>query len=394
MSPLRTMSPAGLLGRARVLGIGLVLGALAAGCDGRDKTPPPPPPEVLVTEAQPEDVPLYLEALASLDGLENIEIRARVPGYVLSQDYQEGTFVKKGQLLFTIDPSLTRASTAQASGAVSVAEAALARARSDLARARPLAAAGVLSQQDLEHAIAAEESASAQLAAAQGGLNFARANLGYTRVASPVDGLAGFAKVRAGALVGQNEATLLTTVSQIESIRASFSISEQEYLASPDRIREMGSVELILANGTVYKHPGKVELVDRQVDPTTGTLTLQAIFPNPDHLLRPGLYGKVRGVREIKKGALLVPQRAVAELQGTYQLSLVGADNKVEVRAVTMGEHIGSRWLVERGLRPGERLIVEGLQKARAGQPVMPRPYAPQKAASTASADQGNGPRK
>lgn len=372
MSLLRSVSFSGLLAMF-VAGVTAV--ASGGGCGGDKPAAPPPTPEVLVTTLQSEDLPVYIEMLGSLDGWENIEIRARVPGYLLSQDYLDGTFVKKGQLLFTIDPSLTRATTAQAAGQVSLAEAALAKARSDLARTRPLAAAGVMSQQDLEHAVAAEESAAAQLAAAQGGLNFARANLGYTRVLAPVDGLAGFAKVRAGALVGQGEATLLTTVSQIDPIRVSFAISEQEYLANPDRVRELGSVELILANGTVYAHRGKVELIDRQVDPTTGTLTLQALFPNPDRILRPGLYGKVRGVREIKKGAILVPQRAVTELQGTFQLDVVGSDNKVEIRPVTIGERVGSRWVIEKGLRPGERVIVEGLQKVRAGQVVTTKPY-------------------
>lgn len=372
--------------RLSLLCLLLLPSLIGPGCGGEKSAPPPPPPEVLVAIATPEDTPIQFEHLASIDGIDSVELRARVPGYVLSQDYVDGTFVKKGQLLFTIDPTLTRGATAQASGEVSLAESALLKARGDLTRARPLAAAGVVSQQELMHALAAEESAGAQLAAAQGRLQVARANQGYTRITSPVDGLAGFAKVRVGALVGQGEATLLTTVSQIDTMRVSFPISEQEYLRNPDGIRALGSVELLLASGAIYAQRGKVELVERQVDPTTGTLTIQALFPNPDRLLRPGLYGKVRGVREIKKAALLVPQRAVTELQGTYQLSIVGPDDKVEVRAVTTGERIGSRWIVERGLRPGERVIVEGLQKVRSGQRVAPRPYVAAKSAAASPA--------
>ncbi len=356
------------------LGLALGLGIGLSACSAPTKAAAPPtPPEVVVAEVRPRDVPLHLELIGTLDGMVNAEIRARVPGYINTQDVRDGAFVKKGQLLFTIDPALPRADASRASGVVELSRAALAKALVDVNRLRPLAAAGAVSKQELDNAVASAEEARARLNSAAGDLAHAGTTLGYSRVTSPIDGLVGISKVRVGTLVGQGEATLLTTVSQIDPIRVTFAVSEQEYLANADAIRHLGGLELILADGSVHPHKGEVAVIDRVVDPTTGTIAVQAIFPNPEGILRPGLFGKVRGVREVKKDALLVPQRAVAELQGTWRLSVVGPGDVVEVRVVGVGERVGTEWIIEHGLAAGERIIVEGLQKAKNGAKVSPR---------------------
>ncbi len=337
---------------------------------------------MLTTQA--EDVPIYVDAIGTIDGMVNAEIRARVPGYVRVQAYSDGTYVKKGDLLFSIDPVLTQAAVTKARGDTAASRAALAKSELDVKRLEPLAAQGVSSKQDLDNARAARQLAEANVLSAQGNLDTASANLSYTRIVSPISGLAGLARVRVGSLVGQGEPTLLTTVSQIDPVRVSYAISEQLYLSNPkkyqpsiagnDRPAEGGpKLDLYLADGSKYPIAGSLSFLERQVDPSTGTFTVLATFPNPDGLLRPGQYPKVRDLRELKKGVIVVPQRAVTELQGAQQLYVVGAGDKVEVRPVTMGERVGNRWIVESGIEPGERIVVEGLQKVRAGAQVVPR---------------------
>jgi membrane fusion protein (multidrug efflux system) len=351
---------------------------------------PAPPPEVLVQTASLEDVPLYMESVGTIDGLVNAEVRARVAGVITAQLYREGSFVKKGDVLFTVDPSLTAAAAKKALGDVGAAQAALSKAEADVKRLEPLAEQGVASKQDLDNARAARQLAEANLVAATGNRETASANLSYTRIVAPISGLAGLAKARVGSLVGQGEATLLTTVSQIDTVRVSYAISEQWYLADPKKFGGGGDVpatlELILANGSKYPLPGKVSFSDRQIDPSTGTLTVNATFPNPDGLLRPGMYAKVRDVREVQKGVVVLPQRAVAELQGAPQVLVVGEGDKVETRAVVLGERVGSRWIIKSGIKLGERVIVEGLQKARPGQAVTPKPMPAASAAASATA--------
>jgi membrane fusion protein (multidrug efflux system) len=358
----------------------LAIGSVSCGRgDAAATAAPPPPPEVLVQTVQPEDVPIYAESVGTVDGLINAEVRARVAGVVTSQAYQEGSFVTKGQLLFTIDPSLTAAAAKKALGDVGAATAALAKAEADVKRLEPLTEQGVASQQDLDNARAARQLAQANLIAATGNRETASANLSYTRIVAPISGLAGLAKARVGSLVGQGEPTLLTTVSQIDPVRVSYAISEQWYLANPGKFQggdRAESLELILSDGSKYPFPGKVSFADRQVDPTTGTLTVLATFPNPDGLLRPGLYAKVRDMRELQKGVLCVPQRAVSELQGGAQVVVIGAGDRAETRAVVMGERVEGRWIVKSGLKPGERVVVEGLQKVRNGAVVSPKPVA------------------
>ena len=366
----------------RITGLFALVLALA-GCTRGDAAvgagpPAPPPPDVLVETVQPQDVPIYAESVGTIDGSLNAEVRARVAGVVTSQAYKEGTFVSKGQLLFTIDPSLTAAAAKKALGDVDAASAALAKAETDLKRIEPLTKQGVASQQDLDNARAARNLAQASLVSATGGRETASANLSYTRIVAPVAGLAGIAKARLGSLVGQGEATLLTTVSQVNPVRVSYAISEQWYLSDPKKFQGGDSrpavLELVLADGSTYAHRGKVTFADRQIDPSTGTLTVVASFPNPDALLRPGMYAKLRDVRELRKAVICVPQRAVAELQGVAQVMVVGAGNKVEARTVVTGERVGSKWVVNSGLKPGERVIVEGLQKVRSGVAVVPKP--------------------
>ncbi len=338
------------------------------------------PVEVLVVETKPQDLPIYAEFIGTLDGNVNAEVRARVPGYVTSVDYKEGSAVKAGQVLFTIDPVLAQAKATQAAGEMATAQAALAKADRDVDRLKPLAASNAVSRQELDNAIAAQLLAKAQITGAEGSLQTARANLSYTKVTSPIDGVAGLAKVRTGNLVGQVDATLLTTVSQLDPVRARFTISEQLYLRFAAELQRIANnpnagskLELILADGSVYAQHGHLAIVDRQIDPTTGTLTLEALFPNPEQILRPGQYAKVRAITELRKGAVVVPQRAVRELQGMTQLFVVGEGDKVELRTVTMGPRVASNWVVEGGVKAGERVIVEGLQKVRPGVVVAPR---------------------
>lgn len=366
----------------------LLLAFLAAlgGCGRRGGAAvgAPPPPEVLVQTVQPEDVPLYAESVGTIDGSLNAEVRARAAGMITSQAYREGTFVKKGDLLFTIDPSLTAAAAKKAMGDVGAASAALAKAEADVKRLEPLIGSGVVSQQDLDNARAARQIADANVQAATGNRETASANLSYTRITAPISGLAGIANHRVGSLVGQGESTLLTTISQVDPVRVSYAISEQWYLSNPKRFQGDGNgpaaaaaLELVLADGSTYPHRGRISFADRQVDPSTGTLTVLASFPNPDGLLRPGMYAKLRDVREVRKGVVCVPQRAVAELQGAAQVVVVGPDNRAQTRAVVTGERVGSRWIINAGLKPGERVIVEGLQKVRNGVVVVAKPMPP-----------------
>jgi membrane fusion protein (multidrug efflux system) len=352
---------------------------LLAGCGSSNAAPPaPPPPDVVIKTIQPEDVSIYSETVGTLEGMVNAEIRARVPGYIQAQSYADGTFVKAGQLLFTIDPSLTQATAKKARGDLDGARAALAKAELDVSRSRALNQEGLSTKQELDNALAARSVALASITATQGTLDTALANVSYARITAPISGLAGIAKVRVGSLVGQGDATLLTTISQIDPIRVSYTLSEQAYLANAAKYRGQedpnapATLELFLADRSLYPARGRLSFLDRQVDPTTGTLTAMATFPNPDSLLRPGLYAKVRELREVKKGVLLVPQRAVAELQGTYQVVVVGPDNKAETRPVVAGERVDSRWIIDSGLNPGDRVIVEGLQKVRSGMIVAP----------------------
>ena len=353
---------------------------LAAGCGKEQKAAPPPPPSVEVSEVIRKDVPVYMEWVGTTDGLVNATIQAQVTGYLVKQNYREGEFVKKGQVLFEIDPRTFQAAVDAAKGSLTQAEARWETSKANLQRVRPLAAKNAVSQKDLDDNIGAELSSRAAVESAKAQLDTAQLNLGFTRIDSPVDGIAGIAKAQIGNLVGPGQIQELTAVSTVDPIKAYIAISEQEYMKfrrgkgeqAGEKAAEAIPLELILADGTVYPHKGKVALADRQVDVKTGTMRLGALFPNPGNLLRPGQYGTVRATMETKKGALLVPQRAVTEVQGKFLVAVVGSDNAVELRPVVPAERVGSLWVIDKGLKPGETVVVEGVQKVKTGVRVAP----------------------
>ena len=349
-----------------------------------------------MVEVLQRDVPIPKEWVGTLDGLVNAQIRPQVTGYLLRQNYKDGSFVKKGQLMFEIDPRTFRAALDQAKGQLANAEQQLAQAEANQVKAQldvnryvPLAKEQAVTQQDLDNAVQANRAAQAQVRAAKGQIDAAKAqvdaaqlNLSFTKVVSLIDGIAGIAQAQIGDLVGPT--SLLTTVSTVDPIKVYFPVSERGYLdyvkENPDAAKRAAqetqlALELILADGTVYAHKGRFSLADREVDVKTGTLRLQGLFPNPGKILRPGQYARVRAITTTRKGALLVPQRAVTELQGSYQVAVVGNDNKVSIRPVKVGERVGTEWIIEEGLKPGEKVIAEGIQRVKAGMTVDPKPF-------------------
>jgi len=353
---------------------------LCAACD-KPEPPPPPPPEVAVGPVVQQDVPIYNEMVGQTSGVEDVEIRARVEGYVERVAYTEGSVVHKGELLYTIDPKPLEAAVAGAKGDLATWQARLDKARNDVARYTPLAAKQAVSQQELDNAVAAQQAATAQVEAARAAVNKATLDLGYTRVMSPVNGLAGTSKVKTGALVGRGENTLLTTVSTIDPIVFRAGIAEADYLRLRQQLQKSGAtadlksvpIDLILADGATYAHKGNIELAERAVDASTGTLMIQFRFPNPDGLLRPGQYGRARFVVEQLTGAMLVPQRAVQEIQGTYSVAVVSGDGTVAFHNVKVGPKMDTQWVINEGVKPGDRVVVEGLQRVKDGMKVTPR---------------------
>jgi membrane fusion protein (multidrug efflux system) len=342
------------------------------------------PPEVLVTNVIQEDVPIVREWIGSLDGSVNADIRARVSGYLISKDYKEGRVVQKGDPLFEIDPSVYEAAVEQAKAAVAQAEANQLQADQTEKREIGLFEQKVESKQNRDNAVQANEAAKAEVKAQEAALRQAQLNLQFTKVTAPVTGVAGIANPGIGDLVGPNDSQPLTTVSTVDPIKAYFQLSEQDYLKVAPRIEEARSagetappVEIILADGTLYPHQGKFSAIDRQVDDQTGTIRLAALFPNSDSILRPGQFVRVRTSVRTMHGALLVPQRSVKELQTSYEIAVVGAENRAEIRSVKVGDRFGSLWVIDEGLNPGEHVVVEGLQRVRDGQPVKPMPWTP-----------------
>ena len=349
-----------------------LVAVVAASCSKKEP-PPPPPPEVQVAEVIKKDVPIYIELVGATLGSEDVEIRARVEGYLAAVSFTEGSFVKRGQLLYKIDPQPFQAALSQAQANLETAKARLEKTNNDVARYRPLAAQKAVSQQELDNALSAQEAARFQVTAYDALVDKAKLDLAYTTISSPVDGLIGTTQKKVGSLVGRGENTLLNTISQVNPIYFRCAIAEAEYLrlarSSVDRkaLEKKYGVELILADGTVFPHKGRLEAVERAVDPTTGTLTGQFSFPNPERILRPSQYGKARFVVDVKEGALLVPQRAVQEIQGLYSLMVVKPDATVEQRMVKGGERVGNQWVIDSGIKPGEKVIVEGIQRVRPG---------------------------
>jgi membrane fusion protein (multidrug efflux system) len=399
--------------------------AIFGGCSHTTGAVSTPPLQVEVAVVEQRDVPIYKEWIGTLDGFVNADIKAEVSGYLIEQTYTEGSFVKKGQLLFQIDPrpfqaaldqaqghlaqsqgqlEQARAQLGQAEAGVAVAEANQRRVQLDVERYIPLAQAQAITQQDLDNATQNNMAAKAQLQAAKAqvatskaqitaslaavetdkaAVETARINLGFTRLTSPIDGIPGIAQLQVGALVSPASGPI-TTVSTVDPIKVYFTVSEQEYLVYTRRfptaeLRQANNrlleLDLILADGTTYPHQGKFSFADRQVNVRTGALRLAGVFPNPGNSLRPGQYGRVRVATQIQRGALLVPQQAIYDLQGTHQIAVVDGSNKVTIRVATLGDTVGKQWIVRDGVKAGERVIVEGLQKVRTGTVVDPRPF-------------------
>jgi membrane fusion protein (multidrug efflux system) len=351
--------------RSRSLLAAVITAALTllAACAEKKEAPPPPPPDVEVAQVIQRDVPVYIEAIGQTRGSQEVEIRARIEGVLESVNFDEGTYVRKGQLLYTIDPREYEAAVDQAKGRLAQAQADLARYEQDVARYRPLVEQNALPKQNLDTAIAQANAGRANVEAAQAGVTTAEINVGN--------------------LVGRGASTLLTQISKVDPIRLRVSISEREYLQFARRPAETGRAaneaaaagapfEMILADGSLHKYGGRLAFADRLVDPTTGTLLIDIAFPNPDRLVRPGQYGRARVAVDFRRNAILVPQKAVSTLQDIDNVSVVTADNKVETRQVRTGARVGTLWVIESGLNPGDRVIVEGVQKVRPGMTVKP----------------------
>jgi len=385
-----------LAGAVCLVVIGLIVGAMRP--KGTSGAVPAAPSDVLVTQVEQKDVPIYGEWIGTLDGLTNADVRAQVTGYIMRQAYQEGAFVKKGQLLFEIDPRPFQAALDQAEGQLAQAKATLANAQAvqgrtqlDVERYTPLAKEQAASQQDLDNAVqnnlaakATVATAEAQIKTDEAAVETARINLDYTRLTAPIDGIAGQAQLQVGALVNLSSGPV-TSVSTVDPIKVYFTVGEPQYLAWRKRFPTESSrlaadknlrLELILADGSTYPHEGSFYFADRQVNEGTGAIRLAGLFPNPANILRPGGYGKVRAVIRLQQGALVVPQRAVSELQGGYQVAVVDDQNKVNIRTVKVSDRIGKEWVIAEGLKPGERVVAEGVQKVRPGAVVNPKPFA------------------
>ena len=363
----------------RTSGLAVVV-VLLASCGNNTKAASAPPPlTVEVATVVQQDTPIYSEWVATLDGFVNAQIQAHVTGYIIRQNYHEGSVVKQGDVLFEIDPRPFKAALDQVKAQLAQAEAQLGKAKLDVERDTPLARARAIAQSQLDTEVQARLAAQAQVDAAKANVEQAQLNLEWTKVTSLVTGIAGIAQVQIGNLVGPS--SILTSVSQVDPIKAYFTVSEQQFTEFHRRFpteatvaeqRKRIPLQLILADGNAYEHPGRISFADREVNPSTGAIRIAGLFPNPNNLLRPGGYGRIRASVNTRQRALLVPQRAITELQGSYQVAVVGDDNKVSIRPVMVAERVGKLWIVTEGLKPGERVVVEGLMKVRDGVPVKP----------------------
>jgi membrane fusion protein, multidrug efflux system len=341
-----------------------------------------PPPDVSVVETTARDVPLYLQFVGETHGLKDIAIRARVEGFLEGIHFKEGSEVKKGDLLYTLESQPFEEKVAARKSAVAEAETMLAKAKGDLDRIKPLAKINAVSKSDLDAATAAYEASKSSLEAAQATLRAANIELGYTKIYSPIDGIIGKTQAKVGDFVGREpNPVILNTVSQVDTILVTFFITESQYLEvarqiaktdSGTRDERKANLELILIDGSVYEHKGRIDFVNREVDTSTGAMLVQASFPNPEKLLRPGQFVKVRIQSKVVKNGILIPQRCVMELQGLHQVFIVDANNKVATRQITVGPKVDSFWLISDGLKPGEKVIYEGLQKVKDGVTVKP----------------------
>jgi membrane fusion protein, multidrug efflux system len=363
-------------GIARLLCASLLVFATIAGCSSKEEKPAPPPLGVTVAPVVQKDVPIRQEWVGTMVGNVDAEIRPKVEGFLLTRLYTEGSYVGKGQPMFQLDKRQAQAAVEQATGNLERARAALSQAQIDVRRFTPLVAQRAVSQAELDKATSSERAASATVDADQAALDNAKLNLGWTTVTSPISGIAGVAKVGIGDLI--TPITVMTTVSTVNPIYVDVNIAEQDYMKfqrnKQKQSREQ-TLELILGDGTVYPHRGSVRFVNREVDSRTGTIQVRGEFPNPGNVLRPGQYARIRAVTELRKGAFLIPQQSVSELQGVYQVGVVGSDNKVTIKTVKLGPQFGDMWVVESGLQVGENVIVDGLQRVKTGVTVAPTPF-------------------
>ena len=353
---------------------------LAVACE-KPAPPAPLPPEVYVTPVVQKDVPTYLDLVGQTEGNQDVDVRARVEGFLETMDYREGSFVRKGQVMYTIDRKPFEAALAQARADRATAQARLEKATNDVNRYTPLVAKQAVSRQELDNARAAQDAGRSEVQAAEAVIEKATLDLSYTRILAPVDGLAGTTKVKPGSLVGRGDATLLTTVSQLNPIVLTVAATEADYRRvakrDPSRTGEeprAANIEMTLADGSIYPYKGTVTTVERAINASTGTLSMQINFPNPDNVVRPGQYGRARILLEMRKGALLVPQRAVQALQSLYSVAVVGGDNKVSFRNVKVGPKVDTLWVIEDGVKPGEQVVAEGLQALTDGITVRTKP--------------------
>lgn len=363
------------------VGIMLVMGlSVLTGCHKEEAGPPPPMP-VKVATVEVRDVPIYSEWVGQTRGGEEVEIRARVEGYLERVVYKEGTFVKRGQVMYIIDPLQYSANVSVARGQLAEAEANLARSQQDVVRYKPLVEQNAISRQEYETAVQLEKASLASVQARKGSVQKAQLELGYCSVSSPIDGLAGKTQVEAGDLVSRVHGNLLTTVSKLDPIKVQFSISELEWInfvksrSARKASGDTGQVvfQMILADKVAHPYPGRAVVIDNAVDPETGTILIEALFPNPEGDVRPGQFAKVRAVVERRPGAVVVPQRAISELQGAFRVAVVGSDNVVKMRPVVVRNRVGGAYVIDAGLKAGERIVIEGLQKVRDGVKVAPQ---------------------
>jgi membrane fusion protein (multidrug efflux system) len=367
--------------RANPAWLALLLAAASAGACSEAAPVAPPPVEVYVADVVVRDVPEYLELVGQTAGSQDVEIRARVEGFLESVRFREGSFVRRGDLLYEIDRKPLEAILAEAQAQQATAEARLAKAVNDVNRYTPLVKKQAVSQQELDDARAEQDAARSQVEAARAAVEKTKLDLGYTRVMAPISGLIGTTQVKAGNLVGRGESTLLTTISEIEPIIFRVGVTEADYLRiirrDPSRAGEEGraeGIELTLADGTKHPQTGKLGPVERAVDPTTGTLGVQLLFPNPQQVLRPGQFGRARVLIATRPGMLLVQQRAVQELQNIYNVAVVDGEGKVSFRSVKVGPRVDAYWVIEEGLKQGEKVVVEGLQRIQDGMTVAAKP--------------------
>jgi len=380
-----TIPPPVATWRAHATGVLTVAMVICAGCSSNAEKPVPPPPGVTVISVIQKDVPVHQEWVGTMAGNVDADIRPKVEGFLLSRLYAEGSYMDKGSRMFQLDSRQGQAAVEQAQGHLERARAALGQAQIDVRRFPPLVAQKAVSQAELDKALSSETAGKAEVNAAQAELDNAKLNLAWTTVTAPISGIAGISKVQIGDLM--TPTTVMTTISSVNPIYVDFSIAEQDYIrfVREKRGRSAGQdLELILGDGTVFPRRGHALFVNREVDSRTGTIQVRGGFPNPGNVLRPGQYARIRAVSELRKGALLIPQQAVSELQGVYQVGVVAPDNKVTIKAVTLGPQFGDMWVVESGLQAGEKVVVDGLQRIKTGMTVAPTPFKDTQAAAPA----------